>query len=164
MSTWMIVEDEPDLYELLLLMTEALTHEGVAFLNGEEAVHWVDDLDFSRIHGHRPDFALIDVRLPGSIQGDQVSERIRQSPLMGQIPIILMTAYRMNAVDEKAMLARSRANIIIYKPLPTTDELQQLVNQLSVAAPASPTTAATSPATRAPTAKRTFKPVKRSRR
>ncbi|MBL8134235.1 MAG: response regulator transcription factor [Anaerolineae bacterium] len=132
MSTWMIVEDEPDLYELLLIMTEALTHEGVAFLNGEEAVHWIDDLDFNRIQAHRPDFALIDIRLPGTIQGDKVCERLRQSPLMGQIPIILMTAYRLSADDEAAMLEKSGANVVIYKPLPDPSELQALFQKLSV--------------------------------
>jgi CheY-like chemotaxis protein len=136
MSTWMIVEDEPDLYDMLLIMTEALAHEGVAFLNGEEAVHWIDDVDFKRIKAQRPDFALIDVRLPGKIQGDQVSARLRQSAVMAGIPVIIMTAYRLSSDEEKALVRRAGADALLYKPLPSPQQLQDLFRKLSESATA----------------------------
>lgn len=131
MSTWMIVEDEPDLYDMLLLMTEALAHEGVAFLNGEEAISWIDDMDTSRITQSRPEFALIDVRLPGDIQGDEVAHQLRASNMLRNIPIILMTAYRLSPDEEREMMGYSGANLLIYKPLPNPQELQALFRELS---------------------------------
>lgn len=131
MSTWMIVEDEPDLYDMLLLMTEALAHEGVAFLNGEEAVSWIDDMDTDRITHSRPEFALIDVRLPGDIQGDEVAYQLRKSNSLRNIPIILMTAYRLSPEDEREMMRNSGANLLIHKPLPNPQELQALFRELS---------------------------------
>lgn len=136
MSTWMIVEDEPDLYDMLLIMTEALAHEGVAFLNGEEAIHWIEDIDYNRIQAHRPDFALIDVRLPGVIQGDQVSARLRQCEALAGIPVIMMTAYRLPADEEKALMQRAKANALVYKPLPSAQQIQDLFRKLSVNATA----------------------------
>lgn len=134
MSTWMIVEDEPDLYDMLLLMTEALAHEGVAFLNGEEAVHWIDDIDYNRIQARRPEFALIDVRLPGDVQGPQVSARLRESVALRNIPVIMMTAYRLTGDEEKELMRKAGANALIYKPLPSPQQIQELFRRLSVVA------------------------------
>ena len=44
MSTWMVVEDEPDIYEVLLAMFGIWGIEGVAFVDGEEAVSWIEDV------------------------------------------------------------------------------------------------------------------------
>ena len=41
MSTWMVVEDEPDIYDVLLAMFEIWGIEGVAFVDGGEAVGWI---------------------------------------------------------------------------------------------------------------------------
>lgn len=129
----MIVEDEPDLYEMLLLMTEALDHEGVAFLNGEEAITWIDDMDTNRLTPSRPEFALIDIRLPGDIKGYEVAHQLRQSNTLRNIPIILMTAYHLSPDEERDMMKYSGADMLIHKPLPNPQELQALFRQLSAA-------------------------------
>ena len=42
MTVWMVVEDEPDVYEMVLAMYETLGIDGVAFTTGEEAITWID--------------------------------------------------------------------------------------------------------------------------
>jgi len=133
MSTWMIVEDEPDIHDMLLLMTHTLAHTGLAFINGEEAMFWIDDYDLAPDRRTRPQMALIDVRLPGHIQGEAVSARLRRSPTLCAIPIILMTAYHLPPNLEKQLLQQSSADRLLQKPLPHPQQLQALVTQLSAA-------------------------------
>lgn len=59
----MVVEDEPDIYEVLLAMFEMWGIEGVAFVDGEEAIAWIDDVDNGRFQGELPELALLDIRL-----------------------------------------------------------------------------------------------------
>ena len=107
MSTWMVVEDEPDIYEVLLAMFEMWGIEGVAFVDGEEAVSWIDDVDEGRFKGELPELALLDIRLPGQVNGAAVSARIRQSKILGNIPVVLMTAYRLSRKEEKYQTTRA---------------------------------------------------------
>lgn len=132
MSAWMVVEDEPDIYELLLAMFEMWGIEGVAFVDGEEAVAWINDVDSGRIQGELPELALLDIRLPGSIGGPEVGERLRQSPRLGQIAIVLTTAYRLTAEEELAVIAKAGADKLVYKPLPRFDELKQLLESVII--------------------------------
>lgn len=127
MTTWMLVEDEPDLFELLLHMTQLLGVSGVAFTTGEEAAAWIDDLDRMHIQVEMPQLALIDVRLPGALQGDDVGARLRRSPILGAIPLILITAYHLSPAEEKRLLAKAGAQHVLYKPLPALSEFGQII-------------------------------------
>jgi CheY-like chemotaxis protein len=129
MTTWMLVEDEPDLFELLLHMTQIFGVSGVAFTTGEEAIAWIDDIDRMQIRVEMPQLALIDLRMPGDAQGDDVSARIRRSPTLGAIPVVLITAYHLAPAEERRILAKSGAQRIVYKPLPVMSEFQQLIHQ-----------------------------------
>ncbi len=125
MSTWMVVEDEPDIYEVLLAMFEMWGIEGVAFVDGEEAVAWIDDVDSGRFRGELPELALLDIRLPGVISGPKVGERLRKSTRLGEIAIVLSTAYKLNTEEELRVIAQAGADELMYKPLPKFNELQQ---------------------------------------
>src|SRR5690606_39918312 len=92
----MVVEDEPDIYEVLLAMFEMWGIEGVAFVDGEEAVAWIDEVDRGEFEGELPELALLDIRLPGSISGPMVGERLRKSPILQHSAIVLSTAYRLS--------------------------------------------------------------------
>lgn len=130
MSTWMVVEDEPDIYEVLLAMFEMWGIEGVAFVDGEEAVSWIEDVDHSRFKGELPELALLDIRLPGKISGPMVGERLRTSPMLGQMAVILTTAYKLSADEEKVVIAQAGADKLIYKPLPRFADLQRLLEDV----------------------------------
>jgi CheY-like chemotaxis protein len=126
----MVVEDEPDIYEVLLAMFEMWGIEGVAFVDGEEAIAWIDDVDNGRFQGELPELALLDIRLPGKISGPMVGERLRKSPILGHMAIVLTTAYKLTPEQEKDTLALAGADRLIYKPLPRFNELQRFLEQV----------------------------------
>lgn len=133
MSTWMVVEDEPDIYEVLLAMFEMWGIEGVAFVDGEEAIAWIDDVDNGRFRGELPELALLDVRLPGAINGAMVGERLRKSKVLGGIAIVLSTAYKLNVEEEAKMIEQAGADELMYKPLPKFNELQKKLEDVIAA-------------------------------
>ncbi len=123
----MVVEDEPDIYEVLLAMFGIWGIEGVAFVDGEEAIAWINDVDNERFQGELPELALLDIRLPGEINGPAVGERLRKSPTLQDIAIVLTTAYKLTPEEEKQIKAQAGADKLIYKPLPKFAELQKLL-------------------------------------
>ncbi|HLV37735.1 MAG TPA: response regulator [Spirillospora sp.] len=133
MSTWMVVEDEPDIYEVLLAMFEMWGIEGVAFVDGEEAIAWIDDVDNGRFRGELPELALLDIRLPGAVSGPAVGERLRKSSVLGDVAIILSTAYKLTVEEEAQAIEQAGADKLLYKPLPKFNELQQLLENVIAA-------------------------------
>lgn len=126
----MVVEDEPDIYEVLLAMFGIWGIEGVAFVDGEEATNWIDDVDHGRFQGELPELALLDIRLPGEIQGPVVGERLRQSKSLGNVAVVLITAYKLTPEEEKAVVKKAGADRLVYKPLPRFQELQKLLEEI----------------------------------
>ena len=104
MTTWMVVEDEPDLYEMVLTMYEMLGIEGVAFTDGEEAITWIEEVDNGEYKRELPELALLDIRLPGKVQGPSVGARLRGSPAMKGMTVVLMTAFKLTPKEEKAIV------------------------------------------------------------
>jgi CheY-like chemotaxis protein len=119
----MVVEDEPDIYDVLLAMFEIWGIEGVAFVDGAEAVAWIDDVDQGRVRGELPELAILDIRLP-EVSGPEVGNRLRRSPVLGDIAIVLITAYRLKPEEEQAVIAEAQADLLMYKPLPAMAELR----------------------------------------
>ncbi|MBN1565090.1 MAG: response regulator [Anaerolineae bacterium] len=129
MPTWMVVEDEPDIYDVLLAMFEIWGIEGVAFVDGAEAVSWIDNVDQNRVRGELPELAILDIRLP-EISGPDVGHRLRQSPVLGNMAIVLITAYRLSPEEEDEVIARAQADLLMYKPLPAMPELRQKMDDV----------------------------------
>ena len=130
MSTWMVVEDEPDIYEVLLAMFEMWGIDGVAFVDGDEAVAWIDDVDSGRYRGELPELALLDIRLPGTVSGPQVGERLRKSSVLGEVAIVLSTAYKLSAEEEVKVVEQAGADRLMYKPLPKFNELEKQLEEV----------------------------------
>ena len=129
MPTWMVVEDEPDIYEVLLAMFEIWGIEGFAFVDGAQAVAWLDDVDQGRVRGDLPELAILDIRLP-EVNGPEVGQRIRQSPVLGDMAIVLITAYRLTSDEEDEVIAQAQANRLMYKPLPGMPELRSILDDV----------------------------------
>jgi CheY-like chemotaxis protein len=132
-TTWMVVEDEPDFYELVLAIYDTLGVDGLAFTNGEEAISWIEDVDAGQ-HvtsvDELPQLALLDIRLPGYVSGIQVSQRLRQSPVLGNIAIVLMTAYYPGSKDEKIIVEQAGCDKLLSKPLPRLPDFKSLMEKL----------------------------------
>lgn len=153
MTTWMIVEDEPDIYEMLLAMSEMLGNEGIAFVDGDEAIAWVEEVDDGRYQGELPELALLDIRLPTEVSGPMVGARLRKSPSVGQMGVVLMTAYHLNEEQENEVVKEAGADLLLTKPLPRMDELKKKLAEVVAkrAAMQPPKAEAAAPAAQAPT-------------
>ena len=116
MPTWMVVEDEPDIYDVLLAMFEIWGIEGVAFVDGAEAVSWIEEVDRGTVSGELPELAILDIRLP-EVSGPEVGERLRKSPRLHEMAIVMITAYRMTPTDEEQVIRKAQADALMYKPL-----------------------------------------------
>ena len=57
------------------------------------------------IEAHQPDLILMDLRLPGEIDGFELTRRIKADPQLSQIPVIVLTAYGDAEAQEKAKAA-----------------------------------------------------------
>ncbi|MFQ3535107.1 MAG: response regulator [Aggregatilineales bacterium] len=129
MSTWMVVEDEPDIYDVLLAMFEIWGIEGIAFVDGGEAVAWIEDVDKGIVTGELPELAIIDIRLP-EVSGPEVGARLRKSLRLGKVAVVLITAYRLSPEDEAAVKAKAQADALMYKPLPPMPELRRTLDRI----------------------------------
>jgi CheY-like chemotaxis protein len=128
MSTWMVVEDEPDLYDTLLALFEIWSIDGVAFTNGTDAVKWIEDVDRGEANTNLPELALLDIRLPG-VSGPEIGQRLRESPVLNDVAIVMMTAYHLTPTEEKAVLEQSQAGTLLYKPLPSPTEFRTILQK-----------------------------------
>jgi CheY-like chemotaxis protein len=130
MTTWMIVEDEPDLLDMLCELVNAIGHDTLAFANGEDALHWLTSVHDDHFDGEIPELALFDIRLPGQTNGPDLAHHLRQSPVLGQIVIVLMTAYRLSAAEETEIMQYATPDMLLYKPLPRFDEFRRRLEDL----------------------------------
>lgn len=130
MTTWMVVEDEPDLYDMVLAMYDTLGIDGVAFVTGEEAVEWIEEIESGQLNEELPELAMLDIRLPGDISGPMVGERLRKSTSLADIVIVLMTAYKLSPKEERSIIRQSNADLLLYKPLPRLPELERTLKSL----------------------------------
>lgn len=129
MPTWMVVEDEPDIYDVLLAMFELWGIEGVAFVDGGEAISWIDAVDEGRVHGDMPELAILDIRLPEA-SGPEVGHRIRKSAKLQHVAIVLITAYRLSSEEERGVIEQAGADRLMYKPLPAMPELRAILDEV----------------------------------
>lgn len=73
----------------------------------------------------RPDIILMDFELPG-IDGIEVTRRIRATPQMGDVPIVMLTGHRTREVVMGSVQAG--ANDFVIKPI-NADELRAKINR-----------------------------------
>jgi len=111
----LIVEDEPDVLELVAFRLEKAGYEIRTAVDGQEGL----DL----IRAERPDLVLLDLRLP-VVDGPEVYEQVKNDEGIRHIPIILFTA----TVDAKAAAETEgvEADDYIIKPF----EPEELFNKV----------------------------------
>jgi len=79
----LVVDDEPDIVDLISLNLEREGHKVVPAQTGEDALNLVKT--------KRPDLIILDLMLPG-IQGLEVCRHIRANPDYSDIPILILSA------------------------------------------------------------------------
>jgi CheY-like chemotaxis protein len=124
---WMIVEDEADIRMLVTTMAQVWGHSTTAYESGGKAWDWLDTVENGSNTHPLPEFALMDIRMPGK-RGDEVAARIRETTALKEIPIVLMTAFVLTDEERKEMMKTSGVDAIINKPLPDFMQLKDLLH------------------------------------
>lgn len=114
-KTILIVEDEPDNFDLLNIILGRLNLIILHAWSGNEAMSMFDEHP-------ETDLVLMDFKLP-DIQGQDVTKKMLR--LRPQLPVIATTAYAMHGDKEKAMEAGCAG--YLAKPI-RTNELLQVLN------------------------------------
>jgi len=129
---WMIAEDEADIRNLVVTMAGVWGHSTVAFESGTKASEFLDSVDNGSYSGQLPEFALMDIRMPGQ-RGDEIARRIRETDGMQHIPIVLMTAFALSEDEMRTMKADTGVDHIINKPLPDFMQLKGILDNIIAA-------------------------------
>ncbi len=79
----LVIEDEPDLLEVIQYNLEREGHKVIPCRNGEQGL--------SRIRTDNPDLVILDLMLPG-MDGVEVCRQVKSDPVTRAIPIIMVTA------------------------------------------------------------------------
>lgn len=132
MAAWMVVEDEPDLYDMIMAVYDTLGINGIAFTTGEDALDWIEALDRGYITDQFPEVALLDIRLPGDVSGLEVGARLRTTFFKRQVKIILMTAHRLSPQEEMAAMHQAGADLILYKPFSPMTAIPRAMQEFEV--------------------------------
>ena len=126
---WMIAEDEADIRMLVSTMATAWGHTPMAFESGQKAWDFLDKVEAGEHKGPLPEFALMDIRMPG-YRGDEVAKRIRETKALKDIPIVLMTAFILSEQEVRQMKTDSGVDHVINKPLPDVMKLKQILDDV----------------------------------
>lgn len=124
--TWMVVEDDHAIRDVISTMCELWNYDILPFKDGFDAMAYLSE---DNLPQPIPQVALIDIRMPGP-WGHEISARIREHPVLKNIGIILMTAYELPGADEEQYLLTSGADRVLYKPLPPMDHLLEMVKEV----------------------------------
>ncbi len=126
---WMIAEDEADIRNLVATMAGVWGHTTLTFESGQRAWNWLDTVDDGTNTQPLPEFALMDIRMPG-YTGDQVAQRIRNTPRLSHIPIVLMTAFVLSEEERRGMIEHAGVDSIVNKPLPDFMQLRTILHDI----------------------------------
>lgn len=112
----LVVEDDPDVGEALSLLLEDDGHDVELVRTGAEAL--------AACRTRRPDVALVDVSLPGGMDGLELTRALGEDPRTREVPVLLVSA-RAHEDDVAAGLAAG-AHAYVVKPF-RPDRLLSLV-------------------------------------
>ncbi|MBI5418104.1 response regulator [Candidatus Poribacteria bacterium] len=79
----LVVDDDPDIRELLSQSLSSELFDVLLSENGEEALNMVDQ--------DKPDLIILDIMMPG-IDGLEVCRRLKENPQTNTIPVLMLTA------------------------------------------------------------------------
>ncbi len=116
MARILVVDDDPNLLQMVKLMLQRVEHEVETANGGEKgivlAAQW------------QPDLIVLDLMMP-DVSGYDVVRKLRADPLTAKIPIVVLTA-RSQPMDKQTAL-QAGANAFLSKPV-TAKELTERVD------------------------------------
>ena len=117
----LIVDDQPDIRKLILMTMESEEFELHEADNGVDALRIAQHL--------RPSVVLLDVMMPGGLDGYQVCEKIKaDAQLKGTTKVILLTARGQRTDIERGQAVGCDAYLIKpFSPIELLDTVDRLV-------------------------------------
>jgi two-component system cell cycle response regulator DivK len=92
----LVIEDHEENRRIIRLLLGSAGIEMIEAVTGEEGIKAAER--------ERPDLILMDIQLPG-LDGYEATRRIKGSPALRHIPIIVVTSYALSGDDVKAFEA-----------------------------------------------------------
>jgi two-component system, NarL family, sensor histidine kinase EvgS len=126
---WLIAEDETDIRNLVGIMCTVWGHTPLAFESGQKVWDWLDQVESGAVTTGLPDFALMDIRMPGR-RGSELAQRIRTIDKIKNIPIVLMTAFVLGDEEIARLKEENGVDHVINKPLPDFDALGVVLHDI----------------------------------
>ena len=111
MTKLLYVEDREGQRDIMVQMLELYAYEVDVASNGEEGVQKAQEW--------HPDLVLMDIRVPGWIDGLAAIRQLRNGPDTLDIPIIVISAWGSFKHKERAL--RAGADAYFTKPVPMDD-------------------------------------------
>ncbi|MDI6792828.1 MAG: response regulator [bacterium] len=102
----LLVEDEANIVALVEMGLESYDYELLVVEDGETALE--------KVHTDRPDLILLDVMLPGQLNGYEVCRRLKDNSKFKDIPVVILSARGQQAEIEKGY--EVKADDYIVKP------------------------------------------------
>jgi CheY-like chemotaxis protein len=125
---WLIAEDDTDIRNLMETLFTVWGYDSLVFDSGAQVWDWLDAIETGRYGGPLPEFALMDIRMPGK-RGNELARRMRALGPTQAMPIVLMTAFALSA-DEQDNILKQGVDKIINKPLPDFDKLYHILHEV----------------------------------
>ena len=122
----LIVEDQPDIRTLIRMTLDF----------GDYELHEADNGDNGLLMAQRvqPDLMLLDVMMPGSLDGLQVCQKLKADPRYENIRIVLLTARGQKSDIEAGERAGANAYLTKpFSPLELLDRIEQLLSEAPAA-------------------------------
>ena len=116
MTKIMVVDDEPDLLEVVKLILESDGYKVVTAGSGQEAL--------DKIEKEMPDLVLLDIIMP-KMDGWEVFSRIKSNPKTTDTPVIMLTA-KDQRIDKLIGLHVVRVDDYITKPFGRSELLERI--------------------------------------
>ncbi len=120
MAKVLVVEDHADIRKLIRMTLDFEGHDIHEAIDGESGLLAVRSL--------RPDVLLLDIMMPGDLDGYDVCRMLRAEPEFSSLPIVMLTAKGQASDVAKGMALGADAYIL--KPF-NPDELVATVARLS---------------------------------
>ena len=118
MTKVLYVEDHEAQRDIMVQMLELYGYKVEVACNGEEGVEKAQEC--------QPDVILMDIRMPGQLDGLAAIQQLRNGPDTVDIPIIVISAWGSAKHKERALQAGANAHFT--KPV-TMDELIAAINR-----------------------------------
>ncbi|MFW5772971.1 MAG: response regulator, partial [Phototrophicaceae bacterium] len=114
---------------LVAMMCQVWGHTALTFDSGQKLWDWLDEVEAGKHNGALPEFALMDIRMPGK-RGNEIARRMRAIPALQNIAIVMMTAFVMSEDEMDKMRREYGIDHVINKPLPDFDRLHVVLHDI----------------------------------